>query len=219
MHWRGWSSSRDRTGSCREPRGSSQQVAYAKGSLATIDRSSRLWHIRRWPGRTHVRGHATALVLGRVRAAQSRPSRAVCPRAAKLRCQRRSGLRPTDVTVVPFPVKRPGGTGFGHAFKVKALRLNEWLLWEKPDRTWAWKLIRLDGGRAGRRDRETSGCLPRQLACPSRRCLRPAQIRCSWRRPMRATSGRSSLSMPRGSRSPDHRILVPSGTGSNVRVY
>jgi hypothetical protein len=33
------------------------------------------------------------------------------------------------------------------AFKVKALEINEWLLWEKPDSTWAWKLIPLDGGR------------------------------------------------------------------------
>jgi hypothetical protein len=33
------------------------------------------------------------------------------------------------------------------AFKVKAFAINEWLLWEKPDSTWAWKLIRLDGGR------------------------------------------------------------------------
>jgi hypothetical protein len=33
------------------------------------------------------------------------------------------------------------------AFKVKAFQLNEWLLWGKPDSTWAWKLIVLDGGR------------------------------------------------------------------------
>ena len=33
------------------------------------------------------------------------------------------------------------------AFRVKAFALNEWLLWEKPDSTWAWKLIPLDGGR------------------------------------------------------------------------
>jgi hypothetical protein len=32
------------------------------------------------------------------------------------------------------------------AFKVKALELNEWLLWNKPDSTWAWKLIPLAGG-------------------------------------------------------------------------
>jgi hypothetical protein len=32
------------------------------------------------------------------------------------------------------------------AFKVKAFEINEWLLWEKPDSTWAWKLIPLDGG-------------------------------------------------------------------------
>jgi hypothetical protein len=29
---------------------------------------------------------------------------------------------------------------------VKAFATNQWL-WEKPDSTWAWMLIRLDGGR------------------------------------------------------------------------
>jgi hypothetical protein len=33
------------------------------------------------------------------------------------------------------------------AFKVKAFETNRWLLWEKPDSTWAWKLILLAGGR------------------------------------------------------------------------
>ncbi len=33
------------------------------------------------------------------------------------------------------------------AFKVKAFEINEWLLWVKPDSTWAWKLIPLDRGR------------------------------------------------------------------------
>ena len=33
------------------------------------------------------------------------------------------------------------------AFKVKALEPAEWLLWEKPHSTWAWKLISLPGGR------------------------------------------------------------------------
>jgi hypothetical protein len=33
------------------------------------------------------------------------------------------------------------------AFKVKAFQINEWLLWEKPDSTWAWRLTPLDGGR------------------------------------------------------------------------
>lgn len=35
------------------------------------------------------------------------------------------------------------------AFKVKAFKLDEWLLWEKPDSTWAWRLIPLDGGEHG----------------------------------------------------------------------
>jgi hypothetical protein len=33
------------------------------------------------------------------------------------------------------------------AFKVTAFEPSEWLLWEKPDSTWAWKLLPLDGGR------------------------------------------------------------------------
>jgi hypothetical protein len=33
------------------------------------------------------------------------------------------------------------------AFKVKAFEQNEWLLWEKPDSTWSWRLVPLDGGR------------------------------------------------------------------------
>jgi hypothetical protein len=32
-------------------------------------------------------------------------------------------------------------------FKVRAFATNEWLLWEKPDSTWAWKLVPLEGGR------------------------------------------------------------------------
>jgi hypothetical protein len=33
------------------------------------------------------------------------------------------------------------------AFRVKAFAINEWLLWTKPDSTWAWKLVPLEGGR------------------------------------------------------------------------
>jgi hypothetical protein len=33
------------------------------------------------------------------------------------------------------------------AFKVKAFVLHEWLLWEKPDSTWAWKLVPLEAAR------------------------------------------------------------------------
>jgi hypothetical protein len=32
------------------------------------------------------------------------------------------------------------------AFKVKAFEPNGWLLWEKPDSTWSWKLVALDSG-------------------------------------------------------------------------
>ena len=34
------------------------------------------------------------------------------------------------------------------AFKVKAFGINEWLLWDKPDSTWAWKLIPEEAGPA-----------------------------------------------------------------------
>jgi hypothetical protein len=33
------------------------------------------------------------------------------------------------------------------AFRVKGFVTNEWLLWEKPDSAWSWKLISLEGGR------------------------------------------------------------------------
>jgi hypothetical protein len=33
------------------------------------------------------------------------------------------------------------------AFRVQAFELNRWLLWEKPDSTWAWKLLPLHGRR------------------------------------------------------------------------
>ena len=32
------------------------------------------------------------------------------------------------------------------AFKVAAFESDEWLLWAKPDSTWAWKLTPLPGG-------------------------------------------------------------------------
>jgi hypothetical protein len=36
------------------------------------------------------------------------------------------------------------------AFRVRAFVPPAWLLWTKPDSTWAWKLLPLDGGRATR---------------------------------------------------------------------
>jgi uncharacterized protein YndB with AHSA1/START domain len=33
------------------------------------------------------------------------------------------------------------------AFRLKAFEKNQWLLWAKPDSTWAWKLVPLEGGR------------------------------------------------------------------------
>ncbi len=32
------------------------------------------------------------------------------------------------------------------AFRIKAFETNEWLLWEKPNSTWSWKLVSLDAG-------------------------------------------------------------------------
>jgi hypothetical protein len=33
------------------------------------------------------------------------------------------------------------------AHKIRAFETNQWLLWEKPDSTWAWRLVPLEGGR------------------------------------------------------------------------
>ena len=33
------------------------------------------------------------------------------------------------------------------AFRIRAFETDEWLLWEKPDSTWSWKLVPLEGGR------------------------------------------------------------------------
>ena len=41
------------------------------------------------------------------------------------------------------------------AFKVHSFEVNRWLLWSKPDSTWAWQLTRTDGG--GTRLRSPSG--------------------------------------------------------------
>jgi hypothetical protein len=59
--------------------------------------------------------------------------------------------RPSAVTIVPalqhleigqlVPMSPPGQTSDRTAFKVAAFRVNEWLLWSKPDSTWAWSLI------------------------------------------------------------------------------
>ena len=38
------------------------------------------------------------------------------------------------------------GRGEETAFKATAFETSQWLPWQKPDTTWAWKLIRLDVG-------------------------------------------------------------------------
>jgi hypothetical protein len=42
----------------------------------------------------------------------------------------------------------PGRVNETTAFKIRALEPGEWLLWEKPNSTWAWKLVSLANGRA-----------------------------------------------------------------------
>ena len=44
------------------------------------------------------------------------------------------------------------------AAKATAFETSQWLPWQKPDRTWAWKLIRLEVGRM--EQSSTVGCPP-----------------------------------------------------------
>jgi hypothetical protein len=65
-----------------------------------------------------------------------------------------AGYESADRILAEYQAPRPGDwmpmakkINETTAFKVKAFQLNEWLLWEKPDSTWAWKLTPLAGGR------------------------------------------------------------------------
>jgi uncharacterized protein YndB with AHSA1/START domain len=49
------------------------------------------------------------------------------------------------------------------AFKVKAFEINEWLLWAKPDSSWVWRLIPLEGGRTRLITRLKARCEWRKL--------------------------------------------------------
>jgi len=59
--------------------------------------------------------------------------------------------RPSAATIIPalqhlavgqlIPMSPPGTASDRTAFKVHSFRVNEWLLWSKPDSTWAWSLI------------------------------------------------------------------------------
>lgn len=58
--------------------------------------------------------------------------------------------RPSAVTIVPalkqleigqlIPMSPPGKTSDRTAFRVAGFRVNDWLLWSKPDSTWCWSL-------------------------------------------------------------------------------
>jgi len=65
--------------------------------------------------------------------------------------------RPSAVTIVPalqslavgqwVPMSPFGPPSETTAFRVDSFQVAEWLLWTKPDSTWAWKLTPLDRGR------------------------------------------------------------------------
>jgi hypothetical protein len=87
------------------------------------------------------------------------------------------------------------------AFKVKAFATNEWLLWEKPDSTWAWKLVPLEGGRTRLLSRlkaryawETPGSAILTLVLLEfgdfpmmRRVMKGIKARAEWSNPQRST--------------------------------
>ena len=65
--------------------------------------------------------------------------------------------RPSATTIIPalqhlevgqlIPMSPPGRTSERTAFSVHSFRVNQWLLWSKPDSTWAWSLTpAADGG-------------------------------------------------------------------------
>jgi hypothetical protein len=63
---------------------------------------------------------------------------------------------PSATTIIPelqhlevgqlIPMSPPGRTSERTAFSVHSFRVNEWLLWSKPDSTWAWSLTPTDTG-------------------------------------------------------------------------
>jgi hypothetical protein len=93
------------------------------------------------------------------------PPDAVWPWLVQVGC-RRAGFyssdlldnlgRPSATTIVPglqhlevgqwVPMSPAATPTDRTAFKVHSFELNEWLLWSKPDSTWAWQLTATDGG-------------------------------------------------------------------------
>jgi hypothetical protein len=126
----------------------------------------RSWHLR-WGARA---AEATAPLPGDrlVPAAQYRSTRAITiaappgqvwPWLVQVGCLRAGFYsndlldnlaRPSATTIVPelqqlevgqlIPMSPPGAASERTAFKVHSFQVNQWLLWSKPDSTWAWSL-------------------------------------------------------------------------------
>ena len=92
------------------------------------------------------------------------PPGAVWPWLAQVGCQRAGFYsndlldnlgRPSATTIVPslqhlevgqwVPMSPAATPTDRTAFRVHSFKLNEWLLWTKPDSTWAWQLTPTDG--------------------------------------------------------------------------
>jgi hypothetical protein len=93
------------------------------------------------------------------------PPDAVWPWLVQVGCQRAGFYsndlldnlgRPSATTIVPglqhlevgqwVPMSPAATPTDRTAFQVHSFELNEWLLWSKPDSTWAWQLTATDGG-------------------------------------------------------------------------
>ncbi len=90
------------------------------------------------PGLRAGKSLAFLLLRGLTRPGRSRTKQAdmriFSKKAATARSSRSGGSRDR------------AGRGEGTAFKATAFETSQWLPWQKPDTTWAWKLIRLDVG-------------------------------------------------------------------------
>jgi hypothetical protein len=132
----------------------------------------RRWHLR-WGA---TRGEATASLPGdsllpRARYRSTRaitidaPPCAVWPWLVQVGCQRAGFYsndlldnlgRPSATTIVPslqhlevgqwVPMSPAATPTERTAFQIHSFKLNEWLLWTKPDSTWAWQLTPTGGG-------------------------------------------------------------------------
>ena len=126
------------------------------------------------PVRCHPSDHGQCLSRSRMAMAragrkstcwlvQQRPPRQPRPTERRHHCPALQSLEVGQwVPMSPF-----GPPSEGTAFKVDSFKVTEWLLWTKPDGTWAWKLAPLEGGRtrlvkSGPRRRRT-GDIPCRL--------------------------------------------------------